>query len=237
MKAVGLTDVGKYRKLNEDCFEIVELKDSILCIVCDGVGGEKAGEVASSVACKEIVGSVQSGYVELMDANSLKNLLINSVTRANVILYEMSKCEECYKGMGSTVAVVLVKGNTLHTVHAGDSRVYHISKGMAASVTKDHTIAQFLFDQGKIDNEEMKEYPQKNIITRALGSQAEIELDYNEQELEPGDRIILCSDGLYRYVSDEEIANLSYQDRAEEKLVNLANERGGKDNITVVIIR
>lgn len=236
MTAYGLSDIGLVRKINEDSYEIAQLDNALLAVVCDGVGGENAGEVASSVACKEIVASVTSGYRDTMDLNSLKNLLINSVTRANVVLYELSKSDQNFHGMGSTVSIAFVKDGILHVVHAGDSRVYHISKGVATPVTKDHTIAQFLFDQGKIGDEEMKEYPQKNIITRALGSQADIELDYNEIYLSKGDIVTLCTDGLFRYVSDEEIARMSSLEGGEKSLVKLANERGGRDNITVVII-
>ena len=116
MTAYGLSDIGLVRKINEDSYEIAQLDNALLAVVCDGVGGENAGEVASSVACKEIVASVTSGYRDSMDLNSLKNLLINSVTRANVVLYELSKSDQNFHGMGSTVSIAFVKDGIIYVL-------------------------------------------------------------------------------------------------------------------------
>ncbi len=238
MKATGITDVGKVRKVNEDYYITCNLsQNAVVAVVCDGVGGEKAGDVASKVACEEIIENIEATYKDSMDDNAVKNLLLSASMRANVILHRMSQADERYKKMGCTLVLVLVRGQTAYIVSAGDSRVYLINSESANQITVDHTMAQFLYEQGELDSEGRENYPQKNIITRALGVEDEISLDYNEIYLTEEDRILMCTDGLYKYISDIEIMSFAMQQSGMEKMVTLANERGGSDNITVVLIK
>ena len=237
MKFLAESHVGKVRQINEDAYDVKLLENGALFVVCDGIGGEKAGEVASELACSEIVKNFTATYRPELEINTLKNLLISSVSRANIIVCETARSDERYERMGCTVAAAFLRGDTLQVVHAGDSRVYAFDADGLRQVTTDHTVAQMLLEQGKIGAEDVESIPEKNIITRAVGIQMDINLEYTEEYLSDHAAVLLCTDGMYRYCTDEEIAEFIFQEDAAKKLVDLANERGGADNITVLIGR
>lgn len=236
MKFHAESNIGKVRPVNEDSYSVVEFDDGVLIVVCDGVGGENAGEIASRMTCDEISSNFKASFRDEMDINSVKNLLLSSVTRANVIVHETSKSQPKYSGMGTTVVAAFLRGDVLQVAHAGDSRAYVTSSTGIKLVTADHTVARMLFEQGKIDSEAMDSIPEKNIITRAVGIHKEIDVDYNEEYLSGKGKIILCSDGLYRYLTDNDMLEYSRDDDCVDKMILRANSLGGADNITAIVV-
>lgn len=237
MKVFSKTHQGMVRKNNEDYLLTHEFGDgAIFAVLCDGIGGQVAGDVASKTACEEMISNFSEKYRENMESSGIKNLITSAATRANVIVHELQRKDESLKGMGCTIVATLIRPDIIATVHAGDSRLYIFKDGKQEFLTKNHTMAQMLIDEGKADasDEEMLNH---NIITRAVGVNLTIDLDYNEYYPQGEEAVMLCSDGLYRYFEDSEIEKLIYEQNAEEKFIDLANERGGNDNITVVIIK
>ena len=240
MNIVGKTDKGVVRSSNQDAFAFGELKnDTAWAIVCDGMGDANGGTVASSNAVKIITEYIQSSFQDSMALNSIKALLQSSVYGANVRLYDMSNKIESLSGMGTTVVAVILSNNIAQIVHVGDSRAYLIDGGKLTQITKDHSIVQSMIDSGKITPEEAINHPNKNVITRALGVKEDVEIEYNEIDFSSSQKLLICTDGLTNYVSNneiEDIINNNPIDACPELLIELANKNGGGDNITLVII-
>jgi protein phosphatase len=249
------TDVGRARPLNEDTIYTGEFitADGVigtLLLVADGMGGEAAGEVASGLACdtlKERLTAELSVGLPADDAG-WHELLRAAVAEANRRIYEQAQASPGRRGMGTTLTVAVVTGKRAHLAHVGDSRAYLINQaGVAgegvtyAQLTADHTIVARLADIGQITAEEARVHPQRHMLYRSLGTDPSTEIDTLSQALAPGDALLLCSDGLVNYVDDAELARIVLEEpgvrRPAERLVALANERGGKDNISVVIAR
>lgn len=174
-----------------------------------------------------------------MSDKSIKNLLTSVVESANSSIYEMSCSVESLNGMGTTVVVSVIRDKELYLVHAGDSRAYRVTKDSITQLTRDHSVVQDMVEHGELTEEQAKAHPRKNIITRALGVSAEIETDYYQDTLDEGDVIIICTDGLTNYVETDDIYNATRDNHYYEfadRLINLANENGGGDNITVVAL-
>ena len=173
-----------------------------------------------------------------MQPASVKNLLLTSITAANICVYDLAQSEEIYRGMGTTVVCAVLLGDNVTIAHAGDSRAYLCNGGLR-QLTKDHSLVQELLDAGDLSPEEAKNYPQKNYITRALGVIEQIQIDFARAELKPDETLLLCSDGLTNYVSDEEIRRIIREEKDADPaktLVSQANLGGGGDNITAVVI-
>ncbi|MDF2566660.1 MAG: protein serine/threonine phosphatase [Oscillospiraceae bacterium] len=240
MNAVGKTDIGKLREMNQDAFFVSELnQNDAFAIVCDGMGGKNGGNVASTMACDMISKKVVSGYRSQMDSNSIRNLLITSVTAANVEVNTKASQHKELEGMGTTAVAVLATSDMAHIVHVGDSRAYLHSADKIVQLTKDHSIVQELVEQGRLSEDDAKNHPKKNLITRAVGVELTVSVDYIELELTKGDSILLCSDGLTNMCSNDELSevlNTNKPGAACEKLIKIANEHGGVDNITIVIV-
>ena len=240
MKFACKTDIGKVRRSNQDCYAVGELPGGVAWgVVCDGMGGANGGNIASRTAVKTVSEKIASSWRPGMGANSICNMLKSVVAAANINVFDMSTSVETLAGMGTTIVLTLIADGTAHIVHAGDSRAYLIQNGTLTQITKDHSIVQSLVEQGKLTEDQAREHPRRNVITRALGVSELLEVDYNEVELESGNGLLLCTDGLSGYVETEQIeqviAKYPFVERAE-KLVELANEAGGGDNITVVTI-
>lgn len=240
MKFVSKTDIGLVRTENQDRVWAGYIKnDIIMAIVCDGMGGENAGGVASEMTMDIFSDRMQKGFRNDIDANSIRNLMITSIEAANTLVYEKADNPDM-QGMGTTCVAVVIKGHRAYIINVGDSRAYCISKdGGINQITKDHTMVRMLVEQGKISEDEVQEHPQRNYITRAVGAKKNISVDYFEIDITSIDKILLCSDGLSGYLNEEQILEVisRYEiNEASDELINKANEHGGYDNITVVLI-
>lgn len=240
MNLSGKTDIGKARKMNQDTFCCGRFDDtSCYAVVCDGMGGHNAGNIASELACEVIGKQIAGGFRADMNENLIRDLLMSSVAAANAEVYERSKTDEELFGMGTTVVAAILNGSLLHVAHVGDSRAYIVNSGEFAQITRDHSIVQELLEAGKISDEDARNHPQKNLITRAVGVNEQIQVDYLETVLNREDRVLICSDGLTNACTEEEIHRIVADTPVAEipqMLIDRANEHGGMDNITVVVI-
>lgn len=240
MKIVAKTDKGLVRENNQDAYAVGELPGEVAwAVVCDGMGGAAGGNIASALAVKVISDKITSSYNEKMRDSSIKNLLDSAITAANIEVYDMAYSRPDLKGMGTTVVAVVVRDNVAHIAHAGDSRAYLVNKDGVEQITVDHSLVQNLVDRGEITKEEAEHHPNKNVITRALGVDKRIDIDFSEIDMQENETLVLCTDGLSNCVNNSEMAEdikdgqyYAFADR----LVKRANKNGGNDNITVVAI-
>lgn len=241
MGIVGKTDKGLVRQYNEDAFEFGTFDDGVKwSIVCDGMGGIHGGKIASTMATDMIAEKIKKCYSKSMPVSSLENLLLSAIATANVAVYDRGSVDEDLRGMGTTVVAAVIKNNEACIAHAGDSRAYKISDGKIEQITKDHSLVQEMLDSGQITKEEFDSTPIKNIITRALGIGEEIDIDFDFVCINEGEALILCSDGLSGLVSDNQILDIYMNNDfacLADKYIDLANSNGGRDNITVVIMK
>ena len=238
MKAYFESDIGKKRQVNEDSCSVYCIDDrTCFAIVCDGMGGTNAGEVASSLAVDTVMDRVKAGWRDGITEESVRNLMLTSITAANINIFDRAESDPSCSGMGTTVVACAVMRDRGVVAHAGDSRAY-LCTDKLRQITKDHSLVQQLVDLGKITAREALTHPKKNYITRALGVEENIEIDFNTFKFKKGAKLLLCSDGLTNYVSEKnilEVLNGAAEDPAK-KLVDMANENGGGDNITAVVI-
>jgi PPM family protein phosphatase len=244
----GVTDVGRVRANNEDCFRVVEPLN--LFVLSDGMGGEAHGEIASAMAVETVVkhcleaennpavpvfGETQAGW------STKTKRLSSAVHLANKKIFQSAEQHDDQRGMGATLTAVWIDGTRLSLAHVGDSRAYLLRAGTLQQLTRDHSLVAEQVRQGILTAAEAEESEMQSVLIRALGAQEDVEVDAEEYQLFPRDIVLLCSDGLTRMVTEPEIAgNLQAETdpvKAAERLVALANERGGDDNITVVIVR
>lgn len=240
MKIVAKTDKGLVRENNQDAYAVGELPGEVAwAVVCDGMGGAAGGNIASALAVKVISDKITSSYNEKMRDSSIKNLLDSAITAANIEVYDMAYSRPDLKGMGTTVVAVVVRDNVAHIAHAGDSRAYLVNKDGVKQITVDHSLVQNLVDRGEITKEEAEHHPNKNVITRALGVDKRIDVDFSEIDMQENETLVLCTDGLSNCVNNfemaEDIKDGQYYAFAD-RLVKRANKNGGNDNITVVAI-
>ena len=243
---VGQTDTGRVREHNEDT--IATDPDVGLLVLADGMGGYNAGEVASGIAVKTITNLVREGLMR-EDLGSIDRgtglsrpsiVLRDAITRANKIIYQTARSQAECEGMGTTVVAALFYDNRISIAHVGDSRLYRQRGSQISQVTMDHSLLQELVDRGFYSPEEAQRAANKNYVTRALGVEPQVEVEVQEHPVDKGDIFILCSDGLSDMVEDEDIrltistfgANL---DTVAKQLIQLANENGGRDNVSVVL--
>ena len=201
--------------------------------------GYKGGEIASKLATESVKKYIQSNFESIIkEKEEILKLISNAVEYANMVVYEKSKETEELEGMGTTLEVCLIYNNKAYIGHVGDSRVYRIRKEIIRKLTKDHSYVQQLIEDKKITREEAKTHPKKNMITRALGCTPYVEVDIRARNFEKGDIFIICSDGLSNMVEEKRIYEIISEDieNAVDKLINEANQAGGYDNITVIII-
>lgn len=240
MYLASATDIGKNRTENQDrVFAEFLGENQAFATVCDGMGGQASGGTASSLAIGTITDRVKTNFREDMNVNSLRNLLLSSVHAANTVVYEKSKEDINTNGMGTTCVGALVIGKKIFVVNVGDSRAYLLNSNGITQITTDHTFVQYLYEQGEITKEEMKNHKMKNIITKAVGVEPDVEVDYFELEERGNFAVLLCSDGLTNYCSEEIMYNMVYEknlDEAVRNLIDYANEQGGGDNISAAVI-
>ncbi len=238
MKLFGKTDIGLVRESNQDAFSYGSFADgNCWAVVCDGMGGVSGGQVASEICVEKVSEAIKRGYRDNMTLSSAKNLLSTAVNAANSAVFRQSQESFELKGMGTTVVAVLVLGKLCVIAHVGDSRAYILNEGIKA-ITKDHSFVQLLIDTGKITEEEANTHPDRNVITRAVGIEHVVDVEIDVIDINDGDKLLICTDGLNGYVSDADILKVvnEYGDSSTEKLVETANNAGGRDNVTVVII-
>lgn len=239
MKVWGKTDIGMSRQENQDAF-ISELKNNLaVCVVCDGMGGARAGNVASSMAIEGFMDEIDKALSSSGEAMSLPELSRRAAAHANMVVYEKSVEDTDCDGMGTTLCAALVDKNAAAIVNVGDSRAYLITEEGISRITRDHSVVEEMVYTGEITPEEAYTHPKRNLITRALGTDSDVECDVFCPEIREGDCILLCSDGLSNIVYDDEILDLVREHTgfdACQKLMELALSRGAPDNVTIVIL-
>ena len=240
-----ITDVGRVRTIDEDSILAADLSFGInsenekflLLAVADGMGGHAKGEEASKIALNTLTKSV---VPELFGDKSFTELLENGIKNANQEILDYTSKNPESSGMGTTTVCALVKGNDVHLANVGDSRAYVISNDEIRRVTKDHSYVQALIDEGKITEEESREHPQKNVITKAVGIMESVEPDTMKLTLDNDESLLLCCDGVIAHLPDEDIHKIIRDENnpqnACQQIVDLANERGGTDNISLIIL-
>jgi serine/threonine protein phosphatase PrpC len=243
--AYGLTDLGKKRQSNEDA---LYLDDELgLYIVADGMGGHAAGEVASREAVDTLYGMVKRGIGELSElvdpvspaeSRAACRLMESAVQAATYFVFSIAEIDRDKSGMGTTISALLVLGDYAVTAQVGDSRIYKVVATTVEQLTEDHTLIAWQLKQGLITPQEALRSPHKNVITRAVGNREYVQVDTRCVPLLPGGRLLLCSDGLHGYIKDEDIPTIVELGGAAtvERFIALANERGGKDNITAILV-
>lgn len=237
MKTFSMTDIGRRRGMNQDYIFTSEAPVGNLpnlFIVADGMGGHNAGDFASRYTVEYVVKTIASSSLTEPVA-----LLGEALRQVNANLLEMADKNPQMKGMGTTFVGATIIQDSLRVANVGDSRLYIVNEAIT-QITRDHSLVQEMVRMGEMNQDQARVHPDKNIITRAVGAFKDIEADFFEEKLRPGDRVLLCSDGLTNMMEDSEIRRImcSQRDIAEsvERLVAAANENGGKDNISVIII-
>jgi len=234
LRTAAHTDVGLRRRGNEDRY-VVDPEFG-LCLVADGMGGHSAGQVASALAAASVLASLQESKGSRVSASEKLRCALEDANRA---IYEAARQNPLYAGMGTTVVALLVEGERAALAHVGDSRAYRVRGGRIRQLTDDHSVVGELLRRHEITADDAREHPHRHMLTRALGVRGHVQPDLAELTLVRGDRFVLCSDGLTNHLEDHEIAKLSSEsDDLEaccQALIELANRRGGEDNITVAL--
>ena len=241
IKAYAKSDVGKVREINEDAFYISNSLDEVqLYMLADGMGGYNGGEIASKLAIQSAKNYIENNFKEIeKDKDSIIQLIGSSIEYANMVVYEKAKENKELSGMGTTLEICLIYNNRAFIGHVGDSRIYRIRKEFMRKLTQDHSYVQKLVKDGTITQEEAAHHPQKNMLMKALGCNAFVEPDVMVKGFLKDDILIMCSDGLTNLVEQETLYEMATKniEQATKDLVELAKDRGGYDNITVVIIK
>ena len=239
MQIFSKTDRGRVRTDNQDAYFAGKITDdSVFAVVCDGMGGANAGNVASELAVRHISEYVIRSYRDGMDMTDTVKTLKNAIVNANISLYDKAVNNAELAGMGTTAVAAFVKDGTAVIAHVGDSRIYLVN-GEIKQLTRDHSVVQSLIESGKITPEDAKVHPRKNVITRALGAEENVAVDSDCLNLSNGDTLLLCSDGLTNFLDDKDILTVFQNNdisAVAERLVEEANKNGGGDNITVVTV-
>lgn len=240
MEVFSKTDIGLTRKENQDssAFSVIS-SNCVWAVVCDGMGGVRGGKLASSLAVENITEKLNRDYHDKMTNEEIGDLLIAAVEEANAVIYQKAVNDPELLGMGTTCDLAFIRGSSVHVVHVGDSRTYSIRGGKILQLTEDHSVVQEMVNRGELTPDEAMSHPNKNLITRAIGVNREVHIDYIEAEFTYGDIILLCSDGLTNFVSKADMVKIVHENRGVilvDTLVEAAKRHGGYDNITVTVI-
>ena len=240
MRIFSKTDTGVLRSLNDDSFLHGYLEGgSVWAVVCDGIGGFNGGAVASNCATQVVGQKLSSGFRKGMSGNSIRNLLNTAIISANISILDKAKEDRALDGMGTTIVAAVICDGLIHIAYAGDSRAYLISSDCVKRLTDDHSVVQAMIDCGQLTESEALVHPRRNLITRALGIDENIDVDYCEAAYSQGDKLLLCTDGLSNYISDSQFLEMDRSTQVENLpavLIDFANKAGGADNATVVIM-
>ena len=241
MQYWGLTDAGSVRPQNQDAYKIEQLdKNTLLCVVCDGMGGAKSGNVASNLALDVFVGEVKNTWAGGMNQEKIDQMLEAAVKLANFTVFDQAMQFEEFNGMGTTLVAVLIHEQAVTVINVGDSRAYLVGRNGIRCLTKDHSLVQMMVDRGELTPEVARTYPGKNYITRAIGTDTLVESDIFHLDVERGDSLLLCTDGLSNLMDDQEIlfevvhgVNKQY---CCQRLLDIAKNRGAPDNVTSILV-
>lgn len=238
----GLTDIGLVRRDNQDSYAFRVLGDDVaIAVVCDGMGGAMAGNVASAVAVEAFAAALEDACRDGVppDKDSLQELLRSACRAANRQVFSLSAHNEEYRGMGTTLVGALILPHEVYVINVGDSRGYLVRGGHLKQLTQDHSVVQTMVNRGSITPEQARTHPRKNLITRAVGIESTVEGDLYQLDRETGDILLLCSDGLSNVVEDAEIESVLTRGSDPEAccrtLLSCAVEQGAPDNVTVVM--
>ncbi|MBR5165938.1 MAG: Stp1/IreP family PP2C-type Ser/Thr phosphatase [Ruminococcus sp.] len=233
------SDIGLRREENQDAVRCEYFGHNVLAVVCDGMGGERAGREASQIAIGEFYQRFSDGYSESLDADGIRKLMISAVSAANSVIYTKARLDFKNFGMGTTCVAAFVTADKAFIANVGDSRAYLITDTGIHRITTDHNVPALLFEQGKITEEEMVDHPQRHMLVRAVGVEKTVLTDTFTLDYKDKIHLLLCSDGLSGYCTDEEIYGViseSELDGMADGLIELANGKGGRDNVTVAIV-
>lgn len=242
LKIIGETHPGRVRSMNQDMFSYGLFGDNCgYAVVCDGMGGAQAGDVASKVACDMVSAFLSRDLRPELSASSVKGILLSAASAANAKVYNMAKEKLEYSGMGTTLVVAVWMESELHVISIGDSRLYLVDQkgSQVTQVTRDHTVTQYMVELGELSPEEALTHERRHQLTRVLGVSDSLDVDYQLLELELGQRVLLCTDGLSNYAGEDVLPKLvkkAVRGSTTKFLVDYANNRGGSDNITAVIL-
>ena len=241
MQSWGLTDQGCVRTQNQDAYQIAQLdRNSLLCVVCDGMGGAKSGNIASTLAVDVFVQEVRRFWMANSNQEKINQMLLSAVKLANFTVYDQAQQFEEFDGMGTTLVAVLIRGRKVTVVNVGDSRAYLAHEDGIRQITRDHSLVQMMVDRGDLTPELAKSYPGKNYITQAVGTESVVMCDLYHLDVARGDYLLLCSDGLSNVLDDQEIlfeiVHGVKKQNCCKRLLDIAKTRGAPDNVTSVLI-
>ena len=242
MQYWAITDAGCVRTQNQDTYQIEKLdKNSLLCLVCDGMGGARSGNVASALAAEVFVDEIRRTWKDGMEQAQIDQMLQAAVKLANFAVYDQGRQFEEFFGMGTTLVAMLLTEREVTVVNVGDSRAYRINESGISRITVDHSVVEMMVQRGELTREEARTYPGKNYITRAIGPEAIAESDLFHLDLERGDFLLLCSDGLSNIMDEQEIlfevVHGEEKDKCCQQLLDIAKSRGAPDNVTCVLVQ
>lgn len=242
MDLFALTDVGCRRRQNQDACrtQLFEESGAAVVLVCDGMGGHRAGNVASELMSTVFMSELSAGLSTALSTGAICGLMKSALRTGNSAVYELSLANPECRGMGTTVVAAVVTGDDVTVMNVGDSRAYLLSGGAIRQITRDHSVVEDMVERGDITREESRTHPNKNLITRAVGTVPEVEADFFSVCAHPGDILLLCSDGLSNELTDEELLRIVTGSAGAEdacrKLVELTLERGAPDNVTAAVL-
>lgn len=233
------TDIGLRREENQDAVRCEYFGNNVLAVVCDGMGGERAGKEASETAISEFFQRFRDGYSETLNSDGIRKLLISSVSAANSVIYTRARLDFTNFGMGTTCVAAFVNSEAAYIANVGDSRAYVITQDGLYQVTADHNVAALLYERGEITEDELQTHPQRHMLIRAVGVDKTVLTDTFTLTYDDKIELLLCSDGLSGYCSDDEIFDVISNNRFEnitDALIELALSKGGRDNVTVAVV-
>ena len=240
MQYWGITDPGCVRSQNQDAYQMEQLdKNTLLCVICDGMGGAKSGNIASTLAIDVFVQEVRRSWSSDMDQEQTDQILQGAVKLANFTVYDQSRQLEEFEGMGTTLVAALIHGKQVTLVNVGDSRAYRVNRDGVRMLTTDHSLVQLMVEHGELTPERARNYPGKNYITRAIGTESVVLCDIFHLDVDKGDCLLLCSDGLSNMLDDQEMlfevvhgVNKQY---CCQRMLDIAKNRGAPDNVTCIL--
>ena len=233
------SDIGLRREENQDAVRCEYFGHNVLAVVCDGMGGERAGREASQIAIGEFYQRFSDGYSESLDTDGIRKLMISAVSAANSVIYTKARLDFKNFGMGTTCVAAFVTADKAFIANVGDSRAYLVTDTGIHQITTDHNVPALLFEQGKITEEEIVGHPQRHMLVRAVGVEKTVLTDTFILDYEDKIQLLLCSDGLSGYCTVEEIYSVisgHELDGMTDELIKLANDKGGRDNVTVAVV-